>query len=318
MLLSSPAGNDILFDESQVEQGRNFCNKLWNAWRLISGWEVVADNEVSDAVKHDATMAGIWFQNRLNQALESIHADFREYRLSDALMAAYKLVWDDYCAWYLEMVKPVYGQPIHQTARDAAREYFAVLMRLLHPFMPFITEELYHAVYNAKPEKPCILSDYPIAASWEKTSERPFRLISEIRQVRNSKGISPREPLQACVLTAQAAVYEPFAGIISRLANCTLTINGAKPEPAAACLVETDELFVSLPAGLNIAEERAAIHKELAYLEGFLKSVDAKLGNERFVANAKPDVVEKEKQKKADAVEKISNLRETLKTLEAG
>jgi valyl-tRNA synthetase len=317
MLLSSPAGNDILFDESQVEQGRNFCNKLWNAWRLIQGWEVVDDDAVSADILRDANTASDWFTVRWNASLAQIHRDFSEYRLSDALMGAYKLAWDDFCAWYLEMVKPVYGSPIHRSAMESARAHFADLMRLLHPFMPFITEELYHAVHDGNPEQPCILSAFPQpAASETVAAERPLKLISEVRQVRNSKGLSPKETLDVTLISQTPEAYAGFEGIIAKLANCRLQINGAKPEPAAVALVDTDELHVGLPAGLNLEEEKEAMRKEIGYLEGFLKSVEAKLSNERFVANAKADVVEKEKQKKADAEEKLKNLRAGLSQLE--
>lgn len=316
MLLSAPAGNDILFDESQVAQGRNFCNKVWNAWRLISGWEVVADSTVSEEIQKDARVSAAWFEARLSTAISEMHEHFAAYRLSDALMCAYKLVWDDFCSWYLEMVKPVYGSPIHRSALEQTKKFFDVLMRLLHPFMPFITEELYHAVHEGNPEKPCILSKYPLPQHAEATSERPLKLISEVRQVRNSKGLSPKETLEVSIITAQESTYQAFAGIISKLANCRLNINGAKPGNAVVSLVETDELHVGLPEGLNIEEEKAAIRKELEYLHGFLRSVDAKLSNERFVANAKGDVVEKERQKKADAEEKIRNLQSNLKQLE--
>ncbi|MBU6325356.1 MAG: class I tRNA ligase family protein, partial [Bacteroidetes bacterium] len=316
MLLSAPAGNDILFDESQVAQGRNFCNKLWNAWRLISGWDMVEDEAVTEEIRQDAKVAAVWFEARLNASIAEIHEHFAAYRLSDALMCAYKLVWDDFCSWYLEMVKPAYGSPIHRGALEQTKQFFEVLMRLLHPFMPFITEELYHAVHEGAPERPCILSAYPTARPAEAQSERPLKLISEVRQVRNSKGLSPKETLDVCIITGQEATYQAFSGIISKLANCRLSINGNKPETAVVCLVETDELHVGLPAGLNIEEEKVAIRKELDYLHGFLKSVDAKLSNERFVANAKGDVVEKERQKKADAEEKIRNLQSNLKQLE--
>jgi valyl-tRNA synthetase len=316
MLLSAPAGNDILFDESQVAQGRNFCNKLWNAWRLISGWQVVEDDAVAQELTEDSRVAAAWFEGRYQSALSEIHEHFAAYRLSDALMSAYKLVWDDFCSWYLEMVKPAFGAPIHRSSLENTRQFFESLMRVLHPFMPFITEELYHAVHNGNPEQPCILSSYPKPEAAALMNERPLKLISEVRQVRNSKGISPKEALDVTILTAQEQCYREFSGIISKLANCKLSINGAKPESAAVLLVETDELHVGLPAGLNLEEEKASIRKELDYLHGFLKSVDAKLSNERFVANAKGDVVEKERQKKADAEEKIRNLQSNLRHLE--
>jgi valyl-tRNA synthetase len=190
-------------------------------------------------------------------------------------------------------------------------------MRLLHPFMPFITEELYHAVYDGNPEQPCILSAFPQpAASETVAAERPLKLISEVRQVRNSKGLSPKETLDVTLISQAPEAYAGFEGIMAKLANCRLEINGVKPDPAAVALVDTDEMYVGLPAGLNLEEEKEAMRKEIVYLEGFLKSVEVKLSNERFVANAKPDVVEKEKQKKADAEEKLKNLRAGLSQLE--
>ncbi|MFC5284646.1 valine--tRNA ligase [Pedobacter alpinus] len=316
MLLCSPAGNDIMFDESSCEQGRNFANKIWNAFRLIKGWEV----DESLANPNETTIA--WFDSRFNEALAEIEANFKTYRLSEALMATYKLVWDDYCAWYLEMVKPAYQQPIDKASYDASILFFEKIIKVLHPFMPFLTEELWHdEVFGKRGEMDCcIIAQLPtIEAKNEmllKEIDAVKQIVSEIRNVRNSKQISPKEALTLSVKTNSDIDYQAYKNIISKLANISELKNvEEKLSGAVAFMAGRDEFFIPLAGNIDVEAEKENIKKEIEYLQGFLKSVNAKLANERFVANAKPEVVANEQNKRADAETKIQILEETLSAL---
>ncbi len=310
ILLSSPAGNDILYDESQIEQGRNFCNKIWNAYRLIAGWQVVNDDEVSTDITSGDALSNKWFAMKFQKAVDAIHADFKDYRLSDALMGIYKLIWDDFCSGYLEMVKPNFGDPISQSTLNEVKSHFENVLRLLHPFMPFISEELHQILFDGKPEKAMILSEYPKAGmSYDTINDNPLQIVSEVRNMRNSKGLSPKQSFDAIVFTASVEAYKPWEYIVGKLGNISsFTYNNNKPEKYLSALIGTDELFVPFAEQIDEEAEKKRVEEELKYLQGFLKSVDAKLSNEKFVANAKPDVIEKERQKKADAEEKIKKL----------
>lgn len=310
MLLCSPAGNDILFDESQVEQGRNFCNKIWNAYRLVSGWQ--ADEQTASRPNEEQALK--WFAARADVVMAQVDDMFSEFRLNEALMAVYKLIWDDFCSVLLEAVKPPYGEKMGTQTLNGVKQAFDQVLRLLHPFMPFITEELHHALFNGSPERACIMEAYPRSAGVAAPSELPLQLVSEVRNLRNAKGISPRENLEV-VLKTEAAVFTENSALIEKLANCTLAINGEKPESFVAVLVGTSEAYIRLNQAVDAEAERGRIDEEIKYLQGFLRSVDAKLGNEKFVANAKQDVVDRERQKKADAEEKIQNLMNQLKAL---
>jgi valyl-tRNA synthetase len=316
MLICSPAGNDILFDESQVEQGRNFCNKLWNAFRLIQMWkenlvdEPVAENNTDQRSIH-------WFHNRFDQVLAQVNADFDQYRMSDALMGMYKLCWDDFCSWYLEMVKPAYQQPMHRSTYEATIQIFEKLLTLIHPIMPFISEELWHELYERPQGASICVAAWPTPfASPVVDAERALMLISEIRALRNSKGLSPKEALEVYIKSGSEEVYKNCAGLITKLANISnIQFTADKVAGTHSFLVNTDEIFVTMTMNVDAEEERKRISTEIDYLKGFLKSVDAKLSNERFVANAQPEVVEKERHKKADAEQKIATLNEQLAML---
>jgi valyl-tRNA synthetase len=310
MLLCSPAGNDILFDETQVEQGRNFCNKIWNAYRLISGWE--ADEHIP--VRPNEKQALQWFDAKADGATSEMDKAFQEFRLNDALMAVYKLVWDDFCSVLLEAIKPPQGEKLNPQTLGQVKQHFDGLMKLLHPFMPFITEELHHALHESNPEKPCIIDAYPISKGKEQPSELPLLLVAEIRNVRNSKGVSPKEKLEV-VLISQDAVFAENCALIEKLANVNLHINGEKPESAVSVMAGTSQAFIKLNITVNVEAEKQRLQGEIDYLHGFMKSVDAKLSNEKFVANAKPDVVDREKQKKADAEQKILRLQAQVQSL---
>jgi len=316
MLMSSPAGNDLMFDEAYCEQGRNFANKIWNAFRLVKGWEV------------DATLANpneqaiAWFESRFSEALTEIEHNFKQYRLSEALMATYKLVWDDFCAWYLEMVKPAYQQPVDAATKAASIKFFEQILKLLHPFMPFITEELYHdELFGQRNELDCcIVANYPTVGEVNnallKEAELVKGLVSEIRNVRNTRQISPKETLELNIKVNSEVAYANWLNIVYKLANISKAdfVND-KIAGAASFMVGKDEFFIPLSQNVDVEAEKERLTKELEYLQGFLKSVDAKLGNERFVQNAKPEIIQNERNKKADAESKIAIIKESLAAL---
>lgn len=310
MLLCSPAGNDILFDESQVEQGRNFCNKIWNAYRLVSGFE--SDDNI--AVRDNEAQALQWFEAKADNAAGEMDKAFEEFRLNDALMAVYKLVWDDFCSVLLEAVKPPHGEKLHPKILQGVKQHFDNLLKLLHPFMPFITEELHHALHASNPDKPCIVDAYPKSNGLELPSELPLILVAEIRNVRNSKGVSPKEKLEV-VLLSNDKIFTRNLALIEKLANVTLVLNGIRPESALSVMVGTSQAFIRLNVAINTEAEKKKLQDEINYLQDFMRSVDAKLSNEKFVANAKPDVVDRERQKKADAEQKIQSLQTQLQSL---
>ena len=306
LLLCAPAGNDILFDESQIEQGRNFCNKIWNAYRLTTTWEIA---EIQPTLAQN--QATVWFEKRFNEVLNENQSQFEEFRLSDALMNIYKLVWDDFCSVYLEAVKPVYGQPMSKSAAEQVKSYFSDLMKLLHPFMPFITEELYHAMNGGD----VIVADYPSSRINDSKNveyhDEPLILVSEIRNLRNSKGLSPKETLEIWV--EKPELFIGFKEMAEKLAN-VLFINNNDFD-GLGILVGKSAIKVKLNVEIDVESEIKEINDEIGYLEGFLKSVEAKLSNERFVSNAKPDIVEKERQKQQDALVKIESLKSRLSQL---
>jgi len=316
MLLCSPAGNDLMFDESYCEQGRNFANKIWNAFKLIKGWEV--DNSLQNPNK----IATEWFDSRFNQALTEIQDNFNQYRLSEALMTTYKLVWDDFCAWYLEMIKPAYQHPIDSETYGKTIAFFENILKILHPFMPFITEELWHDELFGERDAIdcCIVAQLPI--NGEINSQLLFeaesikQIITQIRNIRNSKQISPKEALTLAIKATSPINYEPYNSIISKLGNISeLTAVNDKVSGAISFMVHTDEFYIPLKESLDTVAECARLKKEKEYLEGFLKSVTLKLNNERFMSNAKPDIIEVELKKKADAEAKLKLLEENLAAL---
>ncbi len=307
LLLSAPAGNDILYDETLIEQGRNFTSKIWNAYLLINGWEVNTDSSIEASIIQSNQLANQWFNSKYQETVNTIHELFKDYRLSEALMATYKLIWDDFCSCYLEMVKPNYGSPINESTLAEIKINFEKILSLLHPFMPFITEELYHALHEGKPEKALVISAFPKAESKViGIDDKALTIISEIRNIRNSKGISPKIALKLIIKTENAESYKAWESIICKMVNVSsIHYNIAKPLQCISSLAGTDELYIPYEEALNVEEDLKKKAEELAYIQGFLKSVDAKLNNEKFVANAKPEVIANERQKKADAEEKI-------------
>ncbi len=315
MLFSSPAGNDLLFDEKLVEQGRNFANKIWNAFRLVKGWETT-----SDAQPEVNAVAIEWFENRYHQAKAELEDHFSKYRLSDALMTVYKLVWNDFCSWYLEWIKPGYEQPIDQATFDKTLEFFEKVVKLLHPFMPFITEEIWHSIKERAEDDCLIKASWPATQSFDQAildeAELLFEITSNVRNLRSSKGISPKEQLELTVKTDQEAVIRKLGSSLTKLANVSApSITTEKPENCFSFVVKSHELFVPVSEQIDVEAERKKLTEELEYTKGFLKSVEKKLSNERFVNNAPEQVVATEQQKKADAEGKIASLEASLASL---
>ena len=314
MLFSSPAGNDLPFDEKLVEQGRNFANKIWNAFRLIKGWEI------DPALTGEDNKAAIkWFESRYNQSLAEIEDHFSKFRISDALMSTYKLVWDDFCSWYLEMIKPAYQHPIDQETYDKTIIFLENILKLLHPFMPFITEELWHEIKDREVNEALIVSSWPTASSFDdqivKDASHIFEVVSQIRNIRASKGISPKEAFDLTIHTTEAEVYRRFESVFKKLANLSSVAFGSNVDNALSFVVKSDEFFIPMGDQLDVEKERENLQKELDYTRGFLASVSKKLSNERFVSNAPEAVVAAEKKKMADAEGKIKALEESLAKL---
>ena len=315
LLLSSAAGNDLLFETKLCEQGWNFGNKIWNAFRLIKGWEVV-DAEPSVASKK----AQEWFEARFKQAVAEMDDHFSKFRISDALMTVYKLVWDDFCSWYLEAVKPNYGDPIDKATYQTTIGFFENVLKLLHPFMPFLTEELWHQLAE-RDDKDCIIvAKYPEVTSFDQTvldkAKIAFELISQIRNTRSSKGLSPKEQLKLFVKTNDKSLYEEFASIINKLGNLeSMEFTTDKVDNAISFVIKSDEFFIPMEGAIDVEKEKAEIQKELDYTKGFLNSVMKKLNNERFVQNAPDKVIEMERKKQSDAEAKIKTLEDSLANL---
>jgi len=316
MLLCSPAGNDLMFDESYCKQGSGFANKIWNAFKLVKGWEV------DESLANPNAVAIEWFGSRFNQALTEIEANFAQYRLSEALMDTYKLVWDDFCAWYLEMIKPAYQHPIDKVTYTATIQFFENILKVLHPFMPFLTEELWHdELFGERSETDCC-----IVAQLPAIGEINSRLLAEveivkdvvtsIRNTRKTKQISDKEPLELFAKSNSGINYGQYEAIIARLANISKFETVAdKVDGAINFLASTDEFYIPFNEEIDPVAECARLKKEQEYLLGFLKSVNAKLGNERFMANAKPEIIEVEQKKKADAEAKLTIIEENLAAL---
>lgn len=311
MLFSSPAGNDLLFDEKLCEQGRNFSNKIWNAYRLVDGWETadVSNPEDAQAIK--------WFESRFNQALTELEDHFSKFRMSDALMTVYKLVWNDFCSSYLEWVKPDYQAPINAETKARTVAFFEELLKVLHPFMPFITEELWQAFKGRSADEALIVTEWPKAKAFDETvlknGELLFEIATNIRNIRNAKQLSPKEKLPLIVVSKDAKTLSELEPSLIKLAGLgELTFTSEKPANAAGFVLSGHEFFVPLADSIDPEAEKARLTEEIAYTKGFLTSVDKKLSNERFVAGAPEQVVAIEKKKKADAEAKIKALEEQL------
>lgn len=315
MMLSAPAGNDILFDESLCEQGRNFNNKIWNAFRLVKGWET-ADIEQPKS----AEIAVKWFDAKLKEVNEEMQKQFKDYRISEALMTVYKLFWDEFSSWYLEMVKPAYGQPIDQKSYDATLRFFDALLKMLHPFMPFITEELWQHIYDRKDGESIMREklDIPAPTTEEQKLaadiEAVKQIIAGVRTVRNQKNIAQKEQLSLQVVSKND--FEAYNDVTLKMANLDkIEVIAEKSADASSFMVGTDEFAVPLGDLIDVAAEIEKAEAQLKHLEGFLMGVRKKLSNENFVAHAPEKVVALERKKESDSVEKIAALKATIEEL---
>lgn len=315
MMLSAPAGNDILFDESLCEQGRNFNNKIWNAFRLVKGWET-ADIEQPKS----AEIAVKWFDAKLKEVNEEMQKQFKDYRISEALMTVYKLFWDEFSSWYLEMVKPAYGQPIDQKSYDATLRFFDALLKMLHPFMPFITEELWQHIYDRKDGESIMREKLEIPAPTAEEQklaadiEAVKQIIAGVRTVRNQKNIAQKEQLSLQVVGKND--FEAYNDVTLKMANLDkIEVIAEKSADASSFMVGTDEFAVPLGDLIDVAAEIEKAEAQLKHLEGFLMGVRKKLGNENFVAHAPEKVVALERKKESDSVEKIAALKATIEEL---
>lgn len=315
MMLSAPAGNDILFDESLCEQGRNFNNKIWNAFRLVKGWET-ADIEQPKS----AEIAVKWFDAKLKEVNEEMQKQFKDYRISEALMTVYKLFWDEFSSWYLEMVKPAYGQPIDQKSYDATLRFFDALLKMLHPFMPFITEELWQHIYDRKDGESIMREklDIPAPTTEEQKLaadiEAVKQIIAGVRTVRNQKNIAQKEQLSLQVVDKND--FEAYNDVTLKMANLDkIEVIAEKSADASSFMVGTDEFAVPLGDLIDVAAEIEKAEAQLKHLEGFLMGVRKKLSNENFVAHAPEKVVALERKKESDSVEKIAALKATIEEL---
>ena len=312
MLLSSGAGNDLLFDESKLQQGKAFSNKIFNAYKLLNGWEVSASIVQPEASK----VALEWYNSKFQKAFAEIEDHFEKYRLSDALMTAYKLIWDDYCSWLLEMVKPGYRQPIDKVTYDAVLLAFENNLKILHPFMPFLTEELWHNIADRTPEEALIVSSFPEKTAVNKELLSDFEIasavVSGIRTIRKDKNISFKDTISFSVLNNEKASTR-FDAVITKLGNLSaLNYVSEKVDGALSFRVKSNEYFIPMEGAIDVAAELKKLEEELKYTEGFLKSVQKKLSNERFVNNAPEQVIASERKKEADALAKIDLLKSSL------
>jgi valyl-tRNA synthetase len=311
MLFSSPAGNDLPYDEDLIEQGRNFANKIWNAFRLVKGLKAEPGTPTEES-----KVAIHWFENRLNNTLGQLDDHFAKFRISDALMTIYKLIWDDFCSWYLEIVKPDFGKPIDESTLNTTIAFFETLLKSLHPFMPFITEELWHEL-RERAEDDCILvASWPIPAGHDENivneASTAFDIIREIRKSRSDRGISPKISLGLYVNAAKPPV-PAFWPVIKKLSNLSaIALSTKRIDNAATFMVGSTEFMIPMEDMIDTAKEREAIMKDLEYQRGFMASVDKKLSNERFITSAPTKVIELERKKKEDAESKIKALEESL------
>jgi valyl-tRNA synthetase len=320
MLSCSPAGGDLLFDDKLCEQGRNFCNKLWNALRLIKGWEVV--NEVQP---ESNKLAIEWFNNKFQQVIIQFESNVATYRLSEALMDTYKFIWDDFCSWYLEMIKPEYQKPIDKATLDATIEIFEQLMVVLHPFMPFITEEIWHQLKDRKDGEDCIITKFPKAKNFDtniiNTVETAKDIISKVRDVRSSKKLKMRDELPLSIkksaLTEQLISTTGFEQMVKKMAFVdTFHVVDSEPSSTISFISGTEQLYVTIANdSIDAEEEKAKLLVELSHAQGFIKSIESKLNNEKFVAGAPTQVVDMEKKKLADGMSRLKMIEDSLAKL---
>ena len=313
MLLCSPAGNDLPFDEKLCEQGRNFANKVWNASRLITGWDIAKIDQ-----PEYARMAVSWFENKLNKSIHEIDRSYSNYRISEALMSTYKLIWDDFCSWYLEIIKPNYGSPIDRNTYKSTIIYLEKLLKLLHPFMPFLSEEIWHLIDERKED--IIIAEWPKSKKIEESILKRFHVTSEVvssvRNFRKQQQISPKEKI-TLLIKENGLLLKNQDSIICKLANLeVINYVDRKPSNTFSFMIESNEYFIPYEQDIDVKSEIKKLQKELDYMNGFLNSVESKLQNEKFIKNAPHSLVEKERKKKKDAKEKILILEKRIKSME--
>lgn len=317
VMISSPAGNDLLYDENSLEQGRNFSNKMWNALKLIKSWEArVADN-VED---NDSRFALEWMEQRLAEASQQIAEQIKVFRLSEGLKTIYSLIWDDFCSWYLEWVKPAMGEPMSHHTYQRTVDIYEELLQLLHPYMPFVTEEIYHNLRARKEGHDIMVKQLPAYDSVDKDilkqADKLKETITAIRDARNKNQLKPKDTIKLWIITEHNSFYDGVQEILRRQVNAEHIGFTDAPQPGAiSVVVDTDKLYLEAEATVDVAAQKEQLQKELDYLKGFLVSVNKKLGNERFVQNAKPEIVETERKKQEDAAAKIKALEESLSLL---
>jgi valyl-tRNA synthetase len=315
IMISSPAGNDILFDESALEQGRNFNNKLWNVLKLIQGWEKRIDTNL-DAQNEKFAMD--WFENRLSQVQQEVDVLLNSFKLSEALKTIYSLIWDDYCSWYLEWIKPGFEQPISKEVYEKTVHYLNEMMHMLHPFMPFITEEIYHLI-SLKHDDLCNKIAAPIGQANTDIvagGELLKQVISALRDARNKNQLKPKDTITLHIQTANTTTYKTIESILCKQVNATsIAYTNSSIDNTIVVAVEKDKFFIGTSIELDATALKATLLADLAYQKGFLESVSKKLSNERFVQNAKPEVVALEQQKQADAIARIATIEESLQSL---
>lgn len=317
MLFCSPAGNDLLFDEALCQQGRNFSNKIWNAFRLTQSWEISESITQPD----ESATATKWFDANLNKAIETVDDHFTKFRIADALMTVYKLIWDDFCSWYLEMVKPAYLAPIDAVTYKKTIDFLNTLMRLLHPFMPFISEEIYHHIKTDRDPESITIAEMPVPDTYDTVIGSKFefarKAVNAIRNLRQDKNIPQKEQIELYIKkNNNEAPDTTFDGLVTKLCNISqLGYVESKPDGAHTITIEATELHIPLEQHVDIEAERKNLEAELKYQEGFLKATDKKLSNERFVNNAPENVIAREKKKQGDAMARIKVIREQLKNL---
>ena len=330
IMIASPAGNDILFDESALEQGRNFNNKMWNALKLVKMWEGRTMDDrpqtMDDGLQitkpnfklSTSNFATTWFENRLSEVRNEVNEMLNQFKLSEALKVIYSLIWDDFCSWYLEWVKPGFEQPIDKTVYEKTVSYFSELMEILHPFMPFVTEEIYHLLEDKKDDLCVKVSDAVRPVNEKILSEGALlkNIISGIRDVRNKNQIKPKDTIKLHIQTTEVEVYKSIESILAKQINsASISFVNDAVAGTITTVIGKDKFYVETEQPLNTVSQKEDLEKELKHLQGFLATVEKKLGNEKFVANAKPEVLALEQKKKADAIEKIKIIEESLNAL---
>jgi valyl-tRNA synthetase len=319
-MIASPAGNDLLFDESSLEQGRNFNNKLWNALKLVKMWQSrqspIVSSESADSSTHHFALD--WFENRLNEVKAEVDSLMKQFRLSEALKTIYSLIWDDFCSWYLEWVKPGFEQPIETKVYKKTIEFFAELMQILHPYMPFVTEEIYHLLED-RTDDLCV-KQLDSFKSAEKQILLQGNLLKEvitgIRDVRNKNQIKPKEQIQLHIHTASAVTYQSIESILAKQLNAKAILYVKdKVNNCISAVIGNDKFYIESEQPINTASQKDDLVKDLEHQKGFLLSIEKKLSNEKFVANAKPEVLAMEQKKKADTLSRIKAIEESLAAL---